>query len=54
MENGFNYIVRKDLNNKRTKGYALKEGYNYLIENNIEFDSLIIFDADNRIDKNYI
>lgn len=54
LENGFNYIVRKDLNNKRTKGYALKEGYNYLIENNIEFDSLIIFDADNRIDKNYI
>lgn len=51
---GFKYIVRKDLENKRTKGCALKEGYDYLIENNFDFDSLIIFDADNRIDKNYI
>ena len=51
---GFNNIVRKDLENKRTKGCALKEGYDYLIENNFDFDSLIIFDADNRIDKNYI
>lgn len=51
---GFKYIVRKDLENKRTKGCALKEGYDYLIENSFDFDSLIIFDADNRIDKNYI
>lgn len=51
---GFKYIVRKDLENKRTKGCALKEGYDYLIANNFDFDSLIIFDADNRIDKNYI
>lgn len=54
LKYGFNYIVRKDLDNKRTKGYALKEGYDYLKANNIEFDSIIIFDADNRIDKNYI
>ncbi len=51
---GFNYIVRKDLANKHTKGFALQEGYNYLIENNIEFDSLLIFDADNLIDKDYL
>ena len=54
LKYGFNYIVRKDLENKRTKGYALKEGYDYLKANNIEFDSIIIFDADNRIDKDYI
>lgn len=51
---GFNFIVRKEIQNKRTKGFALKEGYDYLIHNNIKFDSLVILDADNIVDKNYL
>ena len=51
---GFNFIIRKEIQNKRTKGFALKEGYDYLIHNNIKFDSLVILDADNIVDKNYL
>lgn len=51
---GYDYIVRKDLKHKKTKGYALKEGFDYLEEKQIKYDSIIIFDADNRLEKNYL
>ncbi|MCF0117453.1 MAG: glycosyltransferase family 2 protein [Bacilli bacterium] len=50
----YKYIVRGDLTNRRTKGYALSDAYQYLKNNNIEYDSYIIFDADNVLDKHFI
>jgi len=51
---GFNWFVRKDIEGKRTKGYAIQELYNYFKENNINFDAYMIFDADNIISYNYL
>src|SRR5574344_659384 len=53
---GYSYFVRKDLIHKNTKGFALQEFINYLTENNLKnkYDSYVIFDADNVMDKNYI
>lgn len=51
---GFNYIVRQDIENKRTKGFALKEGYDYLIKNKVDFDAIVILDADNIVDSKYL
>lgn len=51
---GFNSFIRKDLVNKRTKGYAIRECLNYLNSQNYEYDAVVIFDADNVMEKNYI
>ena len=51
---GYNVIIRKDLINKRTKGYALNEAYQYLKANNLKYDSLVIFDADNIVNKDFL
>lgn len=51
---GYHFIVRQNLTNRKTKGFALEEGVNYLKDNNIDYDSLIIFDADNILEPNYI
>lgn len=51
---GYNVIIRKNLVNRRTKGFALQEAINYLKENNLIYDSVIIFDADNVMNHNYI
>src|SRR5574344_1543594 len=53
---GYSYFVRKDLIHKNTKGFALQQFINYLTENNLKnkYDSYVIFDADNVMDKNYI
>ncbi len=50
----FHVVIRKDLINKRTKGYALNEAYTYIKENNMSFDAFMIFDADNIMESNYI
>lgn len=50
----FKTIIRKDLNNKRTKGYALDEAYKYIKENNLKYDAFLVFDADNLVNSNYI
>src|SRR5574344_1117078 len=51
---GYNSIVRKHLEGKRTKGYALREAIDYLNANNITCDAYMIFDADNVLEKNFI
>ena len=47
-------IIRKDLVNKRTKGFAIAEGLKYLKDNNLVYDELLIFDADNIVSSDYI
>ncbi len=53
-EKGFNYYVRKDLENKHTKGWALDECIKYLKTINKKYDAYIVFDADNIAEKSYI
>lgn len=48
-----NYFVRKKLHLK-TKGYALEEMVEYLVDENIYYDCYFIFDADNVLDKSFI
>ena len=51
---GYKVIIRKDLVNKRTKGFALQEAYNHLKTLKTKYDALMIFDADNILSANYI
>ena len=52
---GFQYFVRDRLTEDRhTKGFALQECIDYLWRNNIDYDSYMIFDADNVVDPNYL
>lgn len=51
---GYNIVIRKNLVHRRTKGYALDECYQYLKENNLEYDAFMVFDADNILSSNYI
>ena len=48
------YSVRENLENRRTKGYALDDAYQYIKKNNLYFDAYMIFDADNLLKKDYI
>lgn len=50
----YNVFIRKDLINKRTKGYALDEVYQYIRKENKEYDAFIIFDADNVASNDYV
>lgn len=50
----YHYIIREKIRNRKTKGFALQDGYNYLKDNNISFDAVIILDADNVLDSNYL
>lgn len=47
-------VVRGDLTNRRTKGFALDDAYHYLKDNNIHYDAYMIFDADNVVSSNYL
>ena len=52
---GFQYFVRDRLmDGRRTKGFALQECIDYLWRNNINYDSYMIFDADNILDPDYL
>lgn len=51
---GYSYVVRTELENRRRKGYALDDGYQYIIKQNKKYDAFIIFDADNVVEPNYI
>lgn len=50
---GANIFVRKDLEERRRKGFALDDIFKYLIKEH-SYDLYFIFDADNILDKNYI
>ena len=49
---GANIFVRKDLEERRRKGFALDDIFKYLIKEH-SYDLYFIFDADNILDKNY-
>ena len=51
---GYHYFVRKKLENRQTKGFAIQELTDYFEENNIIYDSYLIFDADNIASPKYI
>ncbi|MBO8427848.1 MAG: glycosyltransferase [Firmicutes bacterium] len=51
---GYNVYIRKDLINKRTKGFALKEVIEYINGLNKNYDAYMIFDADNIVSEDYI
>ena len=55
-KHGFNVVVRGDIENRKTKGFAIEDCLNYLKNNNKynTFDSFIIFDADNLMNNNFI
>lgn len=46
-EFGYNYYVRPDLENKRTKGWALDQCIHDIFNRGETYDSFVIFDADN-------
>ena len=52
---GYQIFVRDRLmDGRRTKGFALQECIDYLWANNIEYDSYMIFDADNILEDRYL
>lgn len=51
---GYNCFVRKDMKNKRTKGYALNEVVEDIYNNGLKYDAFFIFDADNVLENNFI
>lgn len=52
----FNIVIRKKLSGRRRKGFAIEDCLTYLKDVNRYdlYDSFMIFDADNRLDYNYI
>ncbi len=48
-----NVIVRKNIDNKKTKGYALDEALKTILKKD-KYDLYFIFDADNILDENFI
>lgn len=51
---GANVLIRKD-NENRGKGHALKWAFNEIIfKDNIDYDAVVIFDADNLVSKNFL
>lgn len=54
-EYGYNYFVRDQLtDDRKRKGFALQELYNYFKRNNIVHDAYMIFDADNTCNPDFI
>ena len=51
---GYNFFVRKDLENKHTKGFALDEVVKDIYSKNLKYDAFFIIDADNTIAPNYL
>lgn len=54
MGSNFHVIIRKNLNHRRTKGYALDDAFQHLEKSKIKYDALMIFDADNVMNPDYI
>ena len=52
-ERGINIIYRKDLTNRRRKGYALDDAVKEILKKKKHYDAYFIFDADNVLDRNY-
>lgn len=52
-ERNINIIYRKNLTNRRRKGYALDDAIKEILKNKKHYDAYFIFDADNILDRNY-
>ena len=48
-----NVIYRKNLTNRRRKGYALDDALKEILKKKKHYDAYFIFDADNVLDRNY-
>lgn len=53
-EAGFTYVIRGDLTNRRTKGFALDDCYKYIKSHGLVYDAYMIFDADNIVSSDYL
>ena len=49
-----NIIYRKNLTNRRRKGYALDDALKEILKAKKHYDAYFIFDADNVLDRNYL
>ena len=52
-ERNINIIYRKNLANRRRKGYALDDAIKEILKKKKHYDAYFIFDADNVLDRNY-
>ena len=52
-ERNINIIYRKNLTNRRRKGYALDDAIKEILRKKKHYDAYFIFDADNVLDRNY-
>lgn len=52
-ERNINIIYRKNLTNRRRKGYALDDAIKEILKRKKHYDAYFIFDADNVLDRNY-
>ena len=52
-ERNINIIYRKNLTNRRRKGYALDDAIKEILKKKKHYDAYFIFDADNVLDRNY-
>lgn len=53
-EYDFKVIIRGDLTNRRTKGFALDDAYQEIKKRGIVYDAFMIFDADNVMNSDYL
>ena len=53
-EFGFNVVIRGDLTNRKTKGFALDDAYQEIKRKGLVYDAFIIFDADNVMNSDYL
>ena len=49
---GYNVIIRKNIDNRRTKGYALDDAYQEIKD--LDYDAYMVFDADNILANDFI
>ena len=50
----FHVVVRKNIGKKRTKGFALDDGYKHIVKSGKSFDAIVVFDADNIASSDYL
>lgn len=51
---GYKCFIRKNLEGRRTKGYAIQELYNHFKSTNLNYDAFLIVDAGNILSSRYI
>ena len=51
---GFYVVIRKHIKNRKTKGFALDDAYQYIQSTNKKYDGYVVFDADNVVSSNYL